>query len=98
MAWVLLRTVTSIDTTDDLLQGSRSGSQLQLVKSQQYHKDTYKRAESILQTEHELEAVLLGIRIPVVPVPVTCVIRLVLDLTSRNSESDCFVGFSSNLT
>lgn len=31
------------------------------------------------------------------PVPVACVIRLVLNFTSRDSEGDGFVGFGSNL-
>ena len=32
------------------------------------------------------------------PVPVTCIVRLILDLPRRDTESYCFVWFSSDLT
>jgi hypothetical protein len=50
-----------------------------------------------LRAEHELEAVLLGIRIPVRPVPPCLVFGFVLYLARWYPESDRLVRFSSNL-
>lgn len=52
---------------------------------------------SVVKTEHELETVLLGIRIPMRPVPVTGIISLVLYLSGRYPESNCFVRLCGNL-
>lgn len=55
------------------------------------------KVQSISETEHELEAVLLCIGIPVGPVPISCVIRLVFDFASGDTECNCLVWFSRNL-
>jgi hypothetical protein len=54
--------------------------------------------ELVRSVEHELEAILLSIRIPMRPIPVSCVIRLVFYFTSGDMESDCLVWFRSDLT
>ena len=54
-------------------------------------------ATLVLKTKHELETILLGIRVPMRPVPIARVIRLIFNLTSRDSESNSLVRFGSNL-
>ena len=54
--------------------------------------------KSVGEAEHELEAVLLGVRVPVRPVPVPSVVGLVLDLAGRNAEGDGLVGLGRDLT
>ena len=53
--------------------------------------------QSVLETEHKLETVLLGVGIPVRPVPITSIVRLILNLTRRYAEGDCLIRLSSNL-
>lgn len=57
----------------------------------------YNILQSVLETEHELETVLFGVRIPVGPVPVAGVVRLVLDFSCRDAESDGLVRFGGDL-
>ena len=51
----------------------------------------------VLETEHELEAVLFGVRVPMRPIPVTSIIRLVLNLSGGNTKSDSFIGLRRDL-
>lgn len=44
-----------------------------------------------------MEAVLLGIGIPMRPVPVACVVSFVFNLASWNAERDSLIRFSSDL-
>ena len=53
--------------------------------------------QSVLETEHELETVLLGIGVPVRPIPIASVIRLILDFSCGNTESNGLIGFSGDL-
>lgn len=53
---------------------------------------------SISETKHELETVLLCVRIPMGPIPVSSIISFILDFTSWDTEGDSFVGFSRYLT
>ena len=53
--------------------------------------------KSVGEAEHELEAVLLGVRVPVRPVPVPSVVGLVLDLAGRDAEGDSLVRLGGNL-
>ena len=62
------------------------------------HKSTiHTNTALILKTEHELEAVLFCVGVPMRPVPVACVVGLIFDFSSRNAESNSLVWFSSNL-
>ena len=54
--------------------------------------------KSVGEAEHELEAVLLGVGVPVRPVPVPCVVGLVLDLARRDAEGDSLVRLGRDLT
>ena len=51
----------------------------------------------ICQSEHELEAILLCVRIPVRPIPIPSIVGFVLDFSGRNSESNGFIRFGRNL-
>ena len=53
--------------------------------------------QSVLETEHKLETVLLGIRVPMRPIPVAGIVRLVLNLTCGYPESDRLVWLRSDL-
>lgn len=53
--------------------------------------------QSVLETEHELETVLLGVRVPMRPVPVPGIVRFILDFSCGNAKSDGLVRFSGNL-
>ena len=53
--------------------------------------------ESVVQAEHELESILLGVWIPMRPVPVACVVRFVLDLPCWDAESNGLVRLSCDL-
>ena len=57
----------------------------------------YNTHVSIGKSEHELEAVLFGIRVPVGPIPVASIISFVLNFTSRYPERNGLVRFGSNL-
>lgn len=59
--------------------------------------DNYTSSGSKCQPEHELEAELLCIWIPMGPIPEARIVALVFDFTRRDSESYGFVWFSSNL-
>ena len=62
-----------------------------------YHMQNTVEIQSVLETEHKLETVLLGVGIPVRPVPITSIVRLILNLTRRYAEGDCLIRLSSNL-
>lgn len=49
------------------------------------------------KTEHKLEAVLFCVGIPMGPIPVTSIVCLVFNFTSRNAECDGLVWFCGNL-
>ena len=53
--------------------------------------------QSVLETEHELETVLLSVRIPMRPVPVTCVVGFVLNLPRWNTESNGLIRLRRDL-
>ena len=52
---------------------------------------------SVLETEHKLETVLLGVRVPMRPIPVAGIVRLVLNFASRNPECNGLIRLSSDL-
>lgn len=60
-------------------------------KTIQYH-------TSVLEAEHELETVLLGVRVPVRPVPVASVVGLVFNFPRGDAEGNRLVRLSSNLS
>ena len=47
--------------------------------------------------EHELEAVLFGVWIPVRPIPVASIIELVFDLARWDAKGDCLIWLRSHL-
>ena len=53
--------------------------------------------QSVLETEHELETVLLGVGIPVRPVPITSIVGFVFYFPCGNAESDSLVWLGSDL-
>ena len=53
--------------------------------------------QSVLESEHKLETILLGIGIPVGPVPVPSVVGLILNFPCRYTEGNSLVRFSSDL-
>ena len=55
------------------------------------------KIQLVLEPEHELETVLLSVRIPMRPVPVACVVRFVLDLPCWDAESNGLVRLSCDL-
>ncbi len=57
----------------------------------------YNNIQSVLETEHELETILLGIRVPMRPIPIAGIVGLVLDFPRRYAERDSLVWLSSDL-
>lgn len=55
------------------------------------------KLQSIVKAEHKLEAILFCVRVPVGPIPITSIICLVLDFTSRNAECNCLIRFCGDL-
>ncbi len=51
----------------------------------------------IRQPEHELEAVLFGVKIPMRPIPIASIIGLVLDFPSWDAERNGLVWLGSDL-
>ncbi len=58
----------------------------------------YSIIQSVLEAEHELETVLLGVRVPVGPVPVASVVGLVLDFPRRDAEGNRLVRLGRDLS
>ena len=54
--------------------------------------------QSVLKPEHELETILLGVGVPMRPVPVAGIVRLILYFARRYAESDGLVRLGSDLS
>ena len=78
----------------NLLHGSALGDQGHTINDKQ----CTCRIQSVLVAEHELETVLLGIRVPMRPVPVAGIVRLILYFARRYAESDGLVRLGSDLS
>ena len=51
----------------------------------------------VVQAEHKLETVLLGVRVPVGPIPIAGIVGLILNFSGRDAKRDRLVRFSSHL-
>lgn len=51
----------------------------------------------ISKAKHELEAVLLGIWVPVRPIPIPCIVRFVFNLPGRDPKRDGLVWLCGDL-
>lgn len=49
------------------------------------------------EAEHKLEAILLGVRIPVRPIPIPRIIRFIFNLPGGNSECDSLIWLGGDL-
>lgn len=85
-----------VETGRRVVVGQFKGPYSQIPSKSWCHKYCYSR-KSVLKAEHELEAILLGIRVPVRPVPVPCIVWFILNLTCWDTEGDSLVRFCSNL-
>ena len=51
----------------------------------------------VVQAEHKLETVLFGVRVPMRPVPIASVVRLILNLSCGDAECNSLVWLSRHL-